>query len=166
MQGPVHQYLAADHDRLDALFRRATADPRNIDREAYTQFREGLLRHIGMEENVLLPEAQRRARGIPLAIADRIRKDHGALASLMVPPPDASIINTVRAILQVHNALEEQEGGLYQECEQLAGADAAALLGRLKDVPPPPLRGFNSGPGILDATRRAVERAGYVMQEG
>jgi len=165
MQGPIHRYLAADHDRLDELFHRASADTRNIDLESYRLFREGLLRHIGMEENVLLPEAQRRGGGVPLAVADRIRRDHGALAALMVPPPSRSIINTIRAILLVHNALEEQEGGLYQECEQLVGAEAEALLERLKAVPPPPLRGFNGGPGIMDATRRAVERAGYAMQE-
>ncbi|HTR98328.1 MAG TPA: hemerythrin domain-containing protein [Bacteroidota bacterium] len=165
MQGPVHRYLAADHDRLDDLFRQASADPRNIAMDAYGRFREGLLRHIGMEENVLLPEAQRRGGGVPLAVADRIRRDHGALAALMVPPPDAAIINTVRAILRVHNALEEQEGGLYQECELLAGDEAEALLQRLTAVSPPPLRAFNGGPGIMEATRRAVERAGYAMQE-
>ena len=166
MQGPIHRYLAADHDRLDELFRRASADTRNIDIESYRLFREGLLRHIAMEENVLLPDAQRRAGGVPLAVAERIRRDHGALAALMVPPPSASVINTIRAILLVHNALEEQEGGLYQACEQGAGAEAEALLSRLKSVPPPPLREFNSGPGILEATRRAVERAGYAMNEG
>ena len=73
MQGPIHRYLAADHDRLDDLFRRASADPRTVDLDAYRLFREGLLRHIGMEENVLLPDAQRRGRGVPLAVADRIR---------------------------------------------------------------------------------------------
>ena len=83
----------------------------------------------------------------------------------MVPPPDRSIINTVRSILLVHNALEEQEGGLYQECEQLAGAEAEAILDRLKRVAPPPLREFNRGPGIMESTRRAVERAGYAMKE-
>jgi hypothetical protein len=84
----------------------------------------------------------------------------------MVPPPDGSVINTVRAILQVHNALEEQEGGMYQVCEQLAGEEAESLLRQLKDVPEVPLHPHNPKPEILEATRRAVERAGHTMKAG
>jgi hypothetical protein len=55
-RGPVASFLAGDHVRLDALLRRATA-PRAIDEAAYAEFRAGLLRHIGMEEKILLPAA-------------------------------------------------------------------------------------------------------------
>src|SRR5581483_6857560 len=49
----------ADHERLDALLRRAFASAGSVDSEAYDAFRRGLLRHIGMEEKILLPAAQR-----------------------------------------------------------------------------------------------------------
>jgi len=165
MPGPIYRFLAEDHDRLDELFRQALADPSRIDTRAYAQFRSGLLHHIRMEETVLLPAALRLQGGRPLAIAERIRLDHGALTALMVPPPDRSVINTLRAILQVHNALEEQEGGMYHVCEQLAGEEAESLLRQLKDVPEVPLHAHNPKPEILEATRRAVERAGHRMRE-
>ena len=53
MMGPIAGYLADDHARLDALLTRGTTDP-----AAYADFRRGLLRHIGMEEKILLPVAQ------------------------------------------------------------------------------------------------------------
>jgi len=166
MHGPIYRFLADDHDRLDELFRKAAADRENIDMDAYSQFRSGLLHHIRMEETVLLPAALRLQGGRPLSIAERIRLDHGALTALMVPPPDRSILNTLRSILQVHNALEEQEGGMYHVCEQLAGEEAEALLGQLKHVPEVPLHPHNPKPEILEATRRAVERAGHTMKRG
>ena len=166
MQGPVYRFLADDHDRLDGLFRKAAADRENIDMDAYALFRSGLLRHIRMEETVLLPAALRLQGGRPLAIAERIRLDHGALTALMVPPPNGSVLDTLKSILQVHNALEEQERGMYHVCEQLAGKEAERLLRQLKDVPEVPLHPHNPKPKILEATRRAVERAGHKMKPG
>ena len=52
----LHDFLAADHVRLDGLLTVARAGDR-IDADAYEQFRAGLLRHIGMEEKILLPAA-------------------------------------------------------------------------------------------------------------
>lgn len=65
MPGKIHCYLAADHDRLDALLERAISDPTNIDAAAYAQFRAGLLKHIAMEEKVLLPRGAKSARRRP-----------------------------------------------------------------------------------------------------
>jgi len=166
MQGPIYRYLAEDHDRLDELFTQAAADRENVDMHAYAKFRSGLLRHIRMEETVLLPAALRLQGGRPLAVAERIRLDHGALTALMVPPPDGSVLNTIRSILEVHNALEEQEGGVYHVCEQIAGEEAESLLRQLKDVAEVPLHPHNPKPEILEATRRAVERAGHTMRPG
>jgi len=53
MAGKISQFLCADHARLDDVLRRATADVTRIDHTAYAEFREGLLRHIGMEEKIL-----------------------------------------------------------------------------------------------------------------
>ncbi|HTY57483.1 MAG TPA: hemerythrin domain-containing protein [Bacteroidota bacterium] len=166
MQGPIAAYLAGDHDRLDRLLEQASGDGSRIDQIAYAEFRSGLLHHIRMEETVLLPAALRLQGGRPIAVAERIRLDHGALTALMVPPPDRSILNTIRAILQVHNALEEQEGGMYNVCEQLAGDEADALLLKIAEVPDVPLHPHNPKPEILEATRRAVERAGHTMKPG
>ena len=107
--GPIAQWLTADHARLDALLDRATA---GLDASAYAEFRSALLRHIGIEEKLLLPAVQRAQGGSPLAVAARLRLDHGALAALLVPTPTPGVMSTIRHILGNHNALEEAGDGV------------------------------------------------------
>ena len=85
----IRSFLERDHARLDQLLARAGRDPENIDMEAFGEFRRGLLKHIGMEEKILLPAIQRLRCGEPLAIAAKLRLDHGAIAALLVPTPRA-----------------------------------------------------------------------------
>ena len=142
MPGVLHAFLARDHERLDRLLKRAAADPDRIDREAYRRFRAGLLRHIAMEEKVLLPYARWRNGG-PLPVARRLRADHAALATLLVPPPTHALIATIREVLEAHNPLEEGPGGLYPSCEALAGeaiGELVALLRAVRPVKPAPHR--------------------------
>jgi hypothetical protein len=161
MRGPVSRFLADDHARLDALLRRAFAHPGEIDRAAYAEFRAGLLKHIGMEEKILLPAAQRARSGEPLPTAAKLRLDHGALAALLVPTPTPVIAAAIRTILTAHNALEEGRGGVYETCEQLVGAEAEALLAGLRAAPEVPVNPHVDSPLVVNATRRAVARAGF-----
>jgi hypothetical protein len=163
MAGKIHQYLADDHRRLDALLERAMADPENIDAAAYAGFRAGLLKHIGMEEKVLLPAAQK-AGGAPLPLAARLRLDHGALAALLVPSPTKAIVAAVRAILERHNPIEEGEGGIYDQAELVAGAEAGGILSRLKNFPEVKVLPHVDSDFVLEAARRAVARAGYDLE--
>ena|SRR5215471_9372671 len=103
MPGKIYQYLAGDHARLDDLLQRAAARPGSIETSAYAEFRAGLLKHIAMEEKILLPAAQRARGGESLPIAAKLRLDHGALAALLVPTPTASIIAAIRAVFEAHN---------------------------------------------------------------
>jgi hypothetical protein len=141
MVGPLQQFLTRDHERLDELLRRVDATPHAIDGEAYEAFRSGLLRHIGMEEKILLPEARRLRGGEPLPLAKALRSDHAALASLLVPTPTGDIIAALRSVLEEHNPLEEGPGGLYEQCDRLvgAGAEMQALIGRIAAMPEVPL---------------------------
>jgi hypothetical protein len=163
MPGALHRFLADDHTRLDALLRRAVADAPAIDVESYTAFRAGLLRHIAMEEKVLLPAARRIRGGDPLPIAARLREDHAALASLLVPTPTTEILRLVREILEEHNDLEECSGGMYEVCEQLAGEELATMLARLTATPEVPLARHFDGPRvhehIAELLRARAERA-------
>ncbi len=165
MPGVLYQYLSGDHDRLDGLLQRAVAKPGAIDMEPYAEFRKGLLRHIAMEEKIVMPEIARLQGGRQAPIAERLRLDHGAIVALLVPPPTASIILTIRSILQVHNDLEEREGGLYQLFEQLTGPETEKVFGQLKGAPEVPVLPHNERPGVLEATRRAVARAGYRFKD-
>ncbi|WP_304827782.1 hemerythrin domain-containing protein [Candidatus Binatus sp.] len=74
----VRSFLERDHARLDQLLARASRNLENIDMEAFGEFRRGLLMHIGMGEKILLPAVQHLRGGEPLAIAARLRLDHGA----------------------------------------------------------------------------------------
>lgn len=143
--GPVHRFLADDHAHLDDLLCRSLGDGM-VDREPYEKFRVGLLRHIAMEEKVLLPEARRLRGGEPLPIAKQLRADHAALAALLVPTPTSEILTIIRGILHDHNPLEEGPEGLYAVCEELAATDVNSLLARLKAVGPVPVAPHFDGP--------------------
>jgi len=131
----------------------------------YREFRGGLLRHIGIEEKILLPAAQRLRGGKPLPIAERIRLDHGALVALLVPPPTPAIIATIRTILLVHNRTEEEVEGLYEAAESAVGDEAGKILDTMRGTGDVRTLPNNPDPKSLEAARRAVERAGYAMKE-
>ena len=161
MAGALYQYLAEDHERLDTLFRRAVAKPGEIDLESYHEFRKGLLRHISMEEKIVLPSIARWLGGKKAAIGEQLHLDHGALVALFAPPPTPSIMLTMRTILDLHNALEEHEGGLYQLLQNMAGSEAEQILAQLKSAPPVAVLPNNDKPEVLEAAKKAVARAGH-----
>jgi hypothetical protein len=163
--GPVTDFLMADHRRLEQLLQPAVAHADQVDRGAYSQFRAELLRHIGMEEKILLPAAQRLRGGEPLLIAAKLRLDHGALATLLIPTPTAAIIARIRGILKEHNMLEEGPGGLYETCDELAGSEAAQLLAKLQAAPDVTVLPHSDSPAVMNALQRALERAGYDFRE-
>jgi len=163
--GPLTAFLIEDHRRLDMLLQSAVAQVGSVDQGRYDQFRAGLLRHIGMEEKILLPAAQRLRGGEPLPIASKLRLDHGAIASLLMPPPTVAIVATIRAVLKVHNTIEEGLGGLYKTCDELAGSEAAQLLAKLQAAPEVTVLPCSDGPAVMPAVQRALERAGYDFHE-
>ena len=161
MPGVLYQYLADDHERLDSLFRRAVAKPGEIEAESYHEFRNGLLRHIAMEEKIVLPSIARWQGGKKATIAERLRLDHGALVALLAPPPTPSIMLTIRSILEAHNRLEEQGSGLYKLLEDMAGLETEQILAQLKSAPPVAVLPNNEKPEVLNAAKKAVARAGH-----
>jgi hypothetical protein len=162
---PVTDFLMEDHRRLDTLLQLAVDDAGHVDQGTYDQFRAGLLRHIGMEEKILLPAAQRLRGGEPLPIASKLRLDHGAIASLLMPPPTAAIIATIRAVLKVHNTIEEGSGGLYETCDELASSESAQILAKLQAAPELAVLPCSDSPAVMPAVQRALERAGYDFRE-
>ena len=158
--GPIHRLLADDHRRLDALLERAGANPYRIDDAAYAEFRSGLLKHIGLEEKILLPAAQRLRGGEPLPVAAVLRLQHGAIAALLVPTPTFDVVATLRAVLGIHNPLEEDPGGAYEICDTLARNEIEGLLVNLRSAPAVPAASHVDGPRALAAARRALARAG------
>jgi hypothetical protein len=157
MPGPLTSWFAADHARLDGLLERSVADPAAFDPEPFEAFRGGLLRHIALEEKILLPAVRQARGGEPLRLERRLRVDHGAIASLLVPTPDAGIVAELRSILGPHNAAEEEPGGLYQGCDELLAREAAAILERVRAYPPVKVARHRDAPGVYRTAREALE---------
>ena len=145
MPGPIEEFLTADHARIDALLARAEASG-SINPVIYAEFRQALLRHIAMEEKILLAYARSKRGGEPLPIAAALRRDHGEIASLLVPSPSPVLCEKLRALLKRHNPLEEGLEGLYAVCDRLAGDEGADVVGRLKAQPSVPMAPHYDGP--------------------
>ena len=160
--GPLTRFLAEDHRRLEQLLQTALASA-DYKVPAYDSFRAGLLRHIGMEEKILLPAAQRWNGGRPFLIAAKLRLDHGALAALLMPTPTTKIVATLLMILERHNLAEEGPGGWYEICDRLAGAEVEELVIRLRATLEPAVLPHSDTAAVFGAVHRALERAGYTL---
>src|SRR3972149_2173677 len=107
------EYLPADHDRIDNFLQQALTESGDVNLDTYNGFRQGLLRHIGIEEKILIPALQPHLTERMKEILAQIRADHSVIVSLLVPPPSKGIITVMRMILNKHNTLEEENGGFY-----------------------------------------------------
>lgn len=159
--GSITGILVEDHRRLERLLESAVGSGGQVERKSYDRFRAGLLRHIGIEEKILLPAAQRLRSGEPLPIAAKLRLDHGAIAALLMPIPTSSVVALLRAILEQHNLVEESAEGLYHICDTLLRDDIDQLMTQLRAASEVSVLPCSDAPAVLGAVRRAVERAGY-----
>jgi hypothetical protein len=158
---PISALMAAEHTRLDDLLVQAAGRDGAIDVKAYEDFRRGLLRHIAIEEKVLLPTVQQYRNGEPLALAGRLKQDHGALAALMMLPPRSATFRVTRAVLRAHNPLEDAPGGVYEACDLLVGQGVDEVLARCAAMSAVPVSPWIDSPKVLASVRRVLMRAGY-----
>ena len=114
-----------------------------------------------MEEKILLPAARAARSDKPLLEAAQLHLDHGALAALLIPTPTKTIVGAIRIILSRHNSIEEGPGGVYEQCEQLPGIDADAVLARLQAAPPVAMARHVDNATAMESMRSALRRAGY-----
>jgi len=70
-------------------------------------------------------------------------------------------VAVIRAILKRHNLLEENSGGVYEQCEQLTDAQADEILKRLMTAPAVKMLPHVDSPFVMEVTQRALKRAGY-----
>ena len=144
----IRRFLSDDHARLEAALQRGD----------YEEFREGLLRHIGIEQKILFPIVS------GWQFVERLHLDHGALAALLVLTPTPAILTAIRTILDNHNPIEEGSDGLYEECDRRLGAHADEVLKRIQNYPPVPVAKHVDSPIAIDSARNALRRAGYSIE--
>jgi hypothetical protein len=155
----ITSYLLADHRRLEQLLASASEGP-CFDAKAFAAFREGLLRHIAIEEKLLLRAARDAQNGVPLERARRLRIEHGAIASLLVPTPDRALCEELTILLRAHDALEEGSGGVYEECERLfSEAQSSALAEQAEAFGAIPVAQHFDGPRALRSASEALLRS-------
>jgi hypothetical protein len=146
MAGPIESFMTADRARIDELLRAAERNGGTIDEATYADFRRALLRHIAMDEKVLLPFASTKRAGEPLEAGAPIHVAHAQIAKLLVSPPSGAVVSSLRALLAKLTALEEGPRGLYAACDDLAGDDASGVVGRLAEQPSVPVAQYFDGP--------------------
>jgi len=154
MTDTISSWLARDHRRLGAFLSSAIEG----DAAAYAKLRAGLLRHIGIEEKILLRELAA-ARAEPVAVASQLHIDHAALAALFVPSPTRALLERVRALLELHDPLEEGPGGLYAIADEALATRHEELIARFAAAPEPPLAKHFDGPRALAAIEELLARA-------
>ena len=97
-------------------------------------------------------------------VAAKLRLDHGALGALLAPTATPAIVAAIRTILKAHNSIEEGADGLYEQCETLAGAKAEQILIQLRNTPQVKVAPHMDAPKVIEATRRALGKAGYPVE--
>ena len=123
----VARLMIEDHQRLDGLFELAARTSGKVDLEPFGTFREGLFRHIGIEEDVLFLALSGRP-GAPDEHIAKLRLDHSALRKLLVCAPSAELLIALLMIIEPHIRLEEEAGGFYDACDLLSASEVDARL--------------------------------------
>lgn len=161
MGRPIYDFFTNDHHRIEQLLSDATKDINHVNMALYEEFRKSLLKHIKMEEKHLFVYAQKANNGEPFTHQAQLRLEHGALTTLVVPPPTPELIRGITKLLELHDEVEEAPGGTYDLCEKLTKEDIDNLLAELKEVKEVPVHPHNPADYAMQAAIRCVERAGY-----
>lgn len=132
MSGVISNFFSADHDRLDSLFAAfQRAIPENPSKAIayFRKFKEGLIRHIEWEEQLLFPRFES-ATGMFNAGPTKVMvHEHVRIKSLleeieMAIAEGEECLTPVESLLQLlgeHNMKEEKI--LYFQCDRLIPQD-------------------------------------------
>ena len=152
--------MHADHARICELLE-SVCSPDGIDYGAYQRFRGGLLRHIAIEENILVPAIKKLRDGVDLPAARQLKHENAALASMLVPTPTNEIVARLKKLLAMHDMDAEGRDGLYAELERITGNDLENLLRRMDSAPAASLAAYRDGPKTFETIERLMLAAGW-----
>lgn len=92
-------------------------------------------------------------------MAAQLKLEHGAITSLMIPPPTKELVKVILYILEKHDLTEEQPGGMYDICEKLTVEQTDEIMERLYNTTQVPIHPTNNADYALQAAKRALARA-------
>jgi len=156
------EFLTQTHEQLRDLLSKSLSI-QGVQIEHYETFRTELLKHIGVEEHIVLPLVEERSPQRFFALR-QIRLEHKAIGVLLALPPTGEIITVLRNLLKKHDFLEETPDTLYDILDECCVADQPELLERIKDYPGLPLSEIVSGTPTIDDAKRAIYSAGYTWE--
>lgn len=84
---------------------------------------------------------------------------------LLVVRPTADVIKVLRHVLELHDKLEEEPGGMYDVCEQLTSGETDMLLEKLRNATEVPVLPYNDADFAMQTVFRSLERAGFNYDE-
>lgn len=144
----VSGVLREQHRELSTAIRRCLGDDGSVEVALFDEFRHQLLRHISIEERIVMPAV---IKAIGRAPDDRngLRKDHAGIAALCVPLPEREWVENLRDLLDEHYRVEEGPGGFLSRCDEVL---VSTLNDRvLQDIDAHPrfkLAPFRKGPSV------------------
>ena len=116
----IYEFMSGDHRRMDALLAEARALCGSGDAQGaaskFKSFRDGLLRHIGWEEDILFGMVYEELKDRDVLIIDELKLQHARiredLESVGAAPCDKASeprIADLVAVLDAHDRMEEEE---------------------------------------------------------
>lgn len=116
MKSEIAQYLQRDHNYLDSLFFEFKQERQNNDmvraQEFFLRFRNGLLRHMGLEEEILFKYYEKRTGKKEMGLTAVLREEHNALRDILE---------------RMEKKMEDQEDFCADELELFAVMDKHSL---------------------------------------
>lgn len=158
MTGPISSYFLETRAQLHRALENSLRGDQ-VDVGAFDLFRRALLRHIAEEERVLIPSLTRALGGPPL-YREALRHDHAGLATLCAPLPERESVENLRALFVQHAAVEEGEGGLYEQADQALAGQASTVLAAARALPQVKLTPFTCGRWARALLGEAVRASG------
>jgi hypothetical protein len=156
-RGLTH-FLERDHAALSSALRKSRAPGGGVDLRAFDGFRHQLLRHIAIEERVLMP-ALVAALGQPPLFRNGLRKDHAGIAALCIPTPCLEWLQDLGELLEYHHHVEEGAGGFYDLLDAHL-TDEATVRAAIAALPPLRLPPFESGRRVRVLLRQVLAQTG------
>ncbi len=150
--------LAREHEELLKLLDRCLTADGGVDARLYDEFRTRQLKHLAIEEQVLVRLLRERG-GLPSEFQNGIRRDHEAVAVFCVTAPEPDFVHDLRDLLAWHHRVEEGPAGLYPLFDGL-DVDDAVLERALAAVTPVPLPPLGRGPAVARLLRQVRRDVG------